>query len=160
RSTWHRDVWAIMYAWYLPKGYEKPRGNSANNGHRHFWGYATVWIDNPAMENAKIVGVSMPGLNYESYEYEREAPVDPKHLDGSSVKLKFHAVPSEFGRGKQGLWPVEDAGEFQDLICWNQLTEAARQTLSTYHFSFTNDMSTFPLKDDVFPRLLNATWPF
>ncbi|GMF40046.1 unnamed protein product [Phytophthora lilii] len=49
RSTWFRDVWAIMYSWYFPKDSPSP-----SMGHRHDWEHIIVWIDNPDVENPKI----------------------------------------------------------------------------------------------------------
>ncbi|KAF1784481.1 Necrosis inducing protein [Phytophthora cactorum] len=157
RSTWHRGIWAIMYAWYLPKGYERVDARSVVGGHRHFWGHATVWIDNPALENAQILGASMSGQG----TYNILAPVEPKFLEGSSLKLKFDAYVLDFAQGRQGLSCVEETGESQDLITWGQLTEKARNTLNTYEFyPYVGEMGIVPLKDEVFNGLLNATWPF
>ncbi|GMF12899.1 unnamed protein product [Phytophthora lilii] len=77
RSDWYDDKWAIMYAWYLPKG----RGTQFQS--RHSWETAVVWIDDPALDNATVLGVS---LNY-GWHSEEHAPVEEKYLDGSSVKL-------------------------------------------------------------------------
>ncbi|KAE8981363.1 hypothetical protein PF010_g22703 [Phytophthora fragariae] len=53
RSDWYKDKWAIMYAWYLPKGqYDRYR-------RRHFWEVAVVWLDNPSPENSTMLGVSL-----------------------------------------------------------------------------------------------------
>ncbi|ETL82107.1 hypothetical protein L917_17669 [Phytophthora nicotianae] len=157
RSTWYRDVWAITYAWYLPKGYERVSGLSMVEGHRHFWGYVTVWINNPAVENAYILGVSMSG----QLGHDTQAPVDKKCVDGSTLKLEFDGHVMDGAKGKQGLRCVEAVGKFQHLITWDQLTEAARDSLNTYNFdSIGRDMGTVPLKDGVFTNLLNSTWPF
>ncbi|RLN53186.1 hypothetical protein BBJ29_001727 [Phytophthora kernoviae] len=53
RSAWHNDVWAIMYAWYFPKGFwsELP-------SRRHDWANVIVWINNPALETPSILGLS------------------------------------------------------------------------------------------------------
>ncbi|KAG6941475.1 hypothetical protein JG688_00018651 [Phytophthora aleatoria] len=121
-----------MYAWYLPKGYERVDARSVVGGHRHFWG-----------------------------TYNILAPVEPKFLEGSSLKLKFDAYVLDFAQGRQGLSYVEETGESQDLITWGQLTEEARNTLNTYEFyPYVGEMGIVPLKDEVFNGLLNATWPF
>ncbi|GMF59579.1 unnamed protein product [Phytophthora fragariaefolia] len=53
RSTWHRDIWAIMYSWYFPK--DSP---STGLGHRHDWEHVIVWINNPDVANPTILAVT------------------------------------------------------------------------------------------------------
>jgi hypothetical protein len=52
RSAWFHDKWAIMYAWYLPKG------RSARFKRRHMWLSAVVWIDDPALANSTIAALN------------------------------------------------------------------------------------------------------
>ncbi|OWZ13269.1 Necrosis inducing protein NPP1 [Phytophthora megakarya] len=54
RSAWYQDKWAIMYAWYFPKNFCQYRAKK-----RHDWASMVLWIDNPAVETPKILGVSL-----------------------------------------------------------------------------------------------------
>uniref|UniRef100_H3G7M7 Necrosis inducing-like protein NPP1 type n=1 Tax=Phytophthora ramorum TaxID=164328 RepID=H3G7M7_PHYRM len=121
RSDWYEDKWAIMYTWYLPKG------RPTKYQRRHFWETAVVWIDDPALANSTILGVS---LNY-GWRSKEETPVAPRFLDGSSVKLNSYRG---YGFPKPRLQFTQIDGEFQDLITWEQLTEEARDALSTADF--------------------------
>ncbi|OWY99136.1 Necrosis inducing protein NPP1 [Phytophthora megakarya] len=173
RSKWYNDKWAIMYAWYLPKGrysaalgvagkYKggqitfKNKQRKAQDGDRHFWEVTVVWVDNPV--NSTVLGVSMNlGRNLET-----EVPVATRHLDGSSVKLDSYN-----GRGfpKPRLQLTEERGEFQDLITWEQLTDEARDALSDAEFGgwLMSKLTTkrdMPLKDGIFEERLEDAWPF
>ncbi|GMF53555.1 unnamed protein product [Phytophthora fragariaefolia] len=150
RSDWYNDKWAIMYAWYLPKGrYDK-------YNRRHFWEVAIVWIDNPALKNSTILGVS---LNSDS-RLKIQVPVDEKYTNGSSVKLDSYrgwAFP------KPKLQFTELEGESQDLITWEQLTTEARDALSNAQFDealIKTWNRKMPLKDDAFYDRLEEAWPF
>ncbi|OWY98021.1 Necrosis inducing protein NPP1 [Phytophthora megakarya] len=54
RSAWYQDKWAMVYAWYFPKNFG---GEDARE--RHNWASIVLWIDNPALETSKILGVSL-----------------------------------------------------------------------------------------------------
>ncbi|KAE9040343.1 hypothetical protein PR003_g5028 [Phytophthora rubi] len=158
RSGWVNDVWAIMYAWYFPKG----RGAVPLPlilrlfGHRHNWEYAIVWIDNPDLENATILGTSMST----SVGHASQTPPESQYVDGSSVKVEYyynHLI------GNTALRLTEDAGEFQDLITWEQLSKLARYSLNHTDWDdtlFNAAGVKMPLKDGVFEELLEKAWPF
>ncbi|KAG4042351.1 hypothetical protein PC123_g22158 [Phytophthora cactorum] len=116
RAGWYKDMWAIMYAWYFPKGFwlDFPT-------RRHDWKSVVVWIDNLDLETPKIVGVSMSKSDTKYYK-----------------ELK--------------TWD----GEYQDLIMWEQLTDAARVAL--------NDSKNFgraevPFSDEHYEDHLDKAWP-
>ncbi|KAG2801478.1 hypothetical protein PC111_g19527 [Phytophthora cactorum] len=95
RSDWYKDKWAIMYAWYFPKGRQYIR--KYKSGHRHFWSYAIVWTDSPNPDNSTILGVSMP----------------------SGIGYMKRALPTF----KMGIRLTKKSGDTQDLTTWEQLTE-------------------------------------
>ncbi|KAG2525270.1 hypothetical protein JM18_002330 [Phytophthora kernoviae] len=74
-------VWAIMYAWYFPK--DAPANLP---GRRHEWENCVVWIDNPALENPKILGISVSGGNARYYS---DAPPDERGLSGDTPKIDY-----------------------------------------------------------------------
>ncbi|EGZ16304.1 hypothetical protein PHYSODRAFT_334498 [Phytophthora sojae] len=121
RSGWHKDVWTIMYAWYFPKDMA-----SFDLGHRHDWEHAVIWIDNPDVAEPKILGVSASS----HAGYEKVTTIPAGSLNGTSVLLNYEST-----------WPVDHelrfttkGGEYQPLIMWTQLTDAARVSLSTTDF--------------------------
>ncbi|KAJ8566207.1 hypothetical protein ON010_g6916 [Phytophthora cinnamomi] len=73
---------------------------------RHFWEVAVGWIDDPALKNSTMLGVS---LNYNM----RLKTQTPKYLDGNSLMLDSFLGLS-FPRPK--LCFSEKKGEFQDML--------------------------------------------
>ncbi|RLN71184.1 hypothetical protein BBJ29_009563, partial [Phytophthora kernoviae] len=68
-----------------------------------------------------------------------------------------------FDNSTSSLRLTEDTGETQDLIQWDQLTDAARESLSSFDFdeSLLNlDKIKMPLKDGVFTDKLKRSYPF
>ncbi|KAG1702247.1 hypothetical protein DVH05_010037 [Phytophthora capsici] len=151
RSDWYNDKWAIMYTWYLPKG------RSGKLQDRHFWETAVIWIDDPTLEDSKLLGVS---LNYEDRRVSKIA-IKGRHLNASKV-LKFESYEAEKSP-KPRLRFTEKAGKTQDLITWDQLPAKARKGLSTtkfYSSPFESVKREMPLKDEVFLKRLKDAWPF
>ncbi|POM79666.1 LOW QUALITY PROTEIN: Hypothetical protein PHPALM_2604 [Phytophthora palmivora] len=143
RSTWHNGVWAIMYAWYFPK--DSP---STGLGHRHDWEHVVVWIDNPDVPEPKILAVTPSAHS----GYSAQVPPDADKVEGNSVKVNY-----------ESSWPINHAlesttkgGDYQDLIMWHQLTDAARQGLQNTNFGSAN----VPMKDGNFIGKLDKAWPF
>ncbi|RLN56669.1 hypothetical protein BBJ29_001054 [Phytophthora kernoviae] len=78
--------------------------------------------------------------------------VVPPNADGTSVKVNY-----------ESHWPINHAlestsksGEFQDLIMWDQMTDAARTALNDADF----DKANVPMKDGSFVGKLDKAWPF
>ncbi|KUF91720.1 hypothetical protein AM588_10004549 [Phytophthora nicotianae] len=143
RSTWYNGVWAIMYSWYFPK--DSP---STGLGHRHDWEHVIVWIDNPEIAEPKILAVTPSAHS----GYSAQVPPDANKVDGTSVKVKYLSK-----------WPINHAlestgegGDYQDLIMWGQMTDAAREALSRTSFGDAN----VPMNDGNFEPKLGKAWPF
>lgn len=143
RSGWHSDVWAIMYAWYFPKDMA-----SFDLGHRHDWEHAVIWIDNPDVAEPKIIGVAASSHS----GYAKTTTVPAGSLNGTSVLLNYESV-----------WPLDHelsltkkGGEYQPLIMWDQLTDAARNSLSSTDFG----SALMPMTDFWFSGKLDKAWPF
>ncbi|EGZ19713.1 hypothetical protein PHYSODRAFT_327908 [Phytophthora sojae] len=142
RARWFKDVWAIMYAWYFPKGFW-------DADRRHNWASAVVWIDNPALETPKALGLS---LSKSDTKYNHLAPVSLPNATTPYLQLDAASF-SDFE-----MKSIEFAlGSSQDLIMWEQLTGAARAAL--------NDPKSFgesfvPMSDTNFPEWLEKAWPF
>ncbi|KAL3659061.1 hypothetical protein V7S43_015945 [Phytophthora oleae] len=161
RAGWYKDMWAIMYAWYFPKGFNWLGSPSR----RHDWKNVVVWIDNPDLEIPKIVGVSLSKSDTKYHKevkmwpsnfvgYRMEGPrFERTYIYGSNTSLRFEYKTSD-------LTPYMDFspwdGEYQDLIMWEQLTDAARVAL--------NDSESFgkaevPFSDEHYEDHLDNAWP-
>ncbi|KAE8984407.1 hypothetical protein PR001_g23186 [Phytophthora rubi] len=143
RSGWHRDAWAIMYAWYFPKDMA-----SFDLGHRHDWEHAVIWIDNPDVAEPRILGVSVSSHS----GYQKTTTIPTGSLNGTSVLLNYEST-----------WPLDHelsfttkGGDYQPLIMWGQLTDAARDSLSSTDFG----SALMPMTDYWFSRKLDKAWPF
>uniref|UniRef100_H3H0Y4 Necrosis inducing-like protein NPP1 type n=1 Tax=Phytophthora ramorum TaxID=164328 RepID=H3H0Y4_PHYRM len=146
RSEWYNDVWAIMYAWYFPKGFW-----DADPHWRHDWSNAVLWIDNPALENPKILGLS---LSTSENKYHTKNTYSP--TINSTAPALCRDLPSVASAALVSSDVCGRPLETQDLIMWGQLTDAARAAL--------NDQDNFgrtevPISDDHFPKHLEEAWP-
>ncbi|ETO76221.1 hypothetical protein F444_08344 [Phytophthora nicotianae P1976] len=134
RAGWYKDVWAIMYAWYFPKGFWMNFPSRC-----HDWKSVVVWIDNPDLEMPKILGVSM---SKGDTDYRKETKTWPSSFAGyrtegrrfhrtyiygsnSSLRFEYHVEMSS-PYLNFAVWD----GEYQDLIMWEQLTDPARAALN------------------------------
>ncbi|OWZ00902.1 Necrosis inducing protein NPP1 [Phytophthora megakarya] len=158
RATEFKGVYAIIYTWYFPRGRELVSSMELRAfGHRHNFEYVIVWLDKLSLNSSKILGVSTfsYGLWYSSH-----VPLEAKYLEGSSVKIEYH---SNFLAASTEVRVTTKEGEYQDLITWNQLPDAARNALANNDWDltiFSYYGSKMPLKDGIFTRKLNKAWPF
>ncbi|KAE8875885.1 hypothetical protein PF005_g23934 [Phytophthora fragariae] len=143
---WYNDVWAIMYAWYFPKGF------FIGVASRRFdWASAVVWIDNPDFATPKILGLST-STSDDDYQTKNPAP-DFAILGGTSTLL-YHSINE--AAGQPTLDYSSRTGDFQPLIMWEQLTDAARLALNTTDFG----RAYVPMNDANFEEKLKKAWPF
>ncbi|OWY98499.1 hypothetical protein PHMEG_00030725 [Phytophthora megakarya] len=165
RAGWYKGVWAMMYAWYFPKGFW-----AGFPSRRHDWASVVVWIDNPAAEQPKIKEVSR-SISDSKYSTAGEVFADNfvgsqivggRHhrtvVGGSNTSLRFEYLlsPVPFWGPPYINLAIED-GENLDLIMWEQLTDAARTAL--------NDGDNFgravvPFNDEHFEDHLENAWPW
>ncbi|KAK1944176.1 hypothetical protein P3T76_004088 [Phytophthora citrophthora] len=121
-AEWHNDIWAII---------------------------AIVWIDSPALENPKVLGLS---LSASSTKYDKLSSAS--FINGTTPILMRYTP----GLSTAKLQTVDvSAGDFQDRIVWEQLTEEARFAL--------NDKENFgradvPMSDENYYEWLDSAWPF
>ncbi|EEY63254.1 NPP1-like protein [Phytophthora infestans T30-4] len=154
RAGWYKDVWAIMYAWYFPKGFFMEFASR-----RRDWKSVVVWINNPGFETPMIAGASM---SKSGAKYAKETKMLQKYFVGSgrgwetaisntSLRFKFN---TNIGHGSLDL--SVEKGEYQDLIMWEQLTGAARAALNDGK-NFRN--AEVPISDEHFEKHLDSAWP-
>ncbi|KAI9987149.1 hypothetical protein PInf_023032 [Phytophthora infestans] len=154
RSTWLKGKWAVMYAWYFPKG-RAPIPAPRSYGHRHGWEYAVVWLGE-ASANATILGTSMSA----AIGWAKESPTPKEYLDGNSLMVAYYFNDDSINTAVKY---TEDAGEFQDLITWDQLSDLARDALVKTDWDetlFNVARVKMPMKDGVFVEKLNGAYPF
>ncbi|OWZ09957.1 hypothetical protein PHMEG_00017263 [Phytophthora megakarya] len=160
RAEKYKNLWAIMYAWYFPKGFSWLGFPSR----RHDWKNVVVWIDNPEVMEPKIVGVSMSksGTKYSiqtklSADYYAGFRImgrrhNPGYIYGSKTSLRFE-YKTYFGTYVDFTFRH---GEYQDLIMWEQLSEAAREGLNNED-NFGE--ATVPFSDDNYKNNLEKAYP-
>ncbi|RLN10948.1 hypothetical protein BBO99_00009526 [Phytophthora kernoviae] len=139
RSAWHNNVWAIMYAWYFP-----------NDEVTHNWENIVVWIDNPALEEPKVLGISTTSGG----GYVRYSPPEKSDFDGDGPQINYDVESSTSYH--HGLDTTSRGGDFQDLIMWDQLTEEARAALQNTNFG----EAAVPFKDGNFTANLAFAKPY
>ncbi|EEY67239.1 NPP1-like protein [Phytophthora infestans T30-4] len=150
RSDWYKNKWAIMYAWYFPKG------RYGLTGHRHYWEYVVVWTDTPTSTNSSIQGVSMSA----GVGHAKATPPMLKYIHGSSIKLDSYF---SFLGSKAALQLTKETGEIQDLITWDQMTVSARYTLNSDALDgnvWLTNIDEVPFKDTIFLKRLANAFPF
>eukprot|EP00644_Phytophthora_capsici_P018980 jgi/Phyca11/132529/e_gw1.178.7.1 len=143
RSAWCGGVWGMMYAWYFPK-----------DETTHRWENVVVWIDDPAVENPTILGVSTSSDG----GYIRYAPLDDNDWarDGDNVQIQYRLddvmATTRVFHHLDTSWR---GGDIQGLVTWEQLTEEARNTLENGDFG----ESKVPLKNSTFTANLDFAIP-
>ncbi|KAG7386752.1 hypothetical protein PHYBOEH_008605 [Phytophthora boehmeriae] len=145
RAAWHNDIWAIMYAWYFPKGFWQ-----SFPVRRHDWANVVVWIDNPALESPKILGLS---YSKGDDRYGNIAPVPGFAINGTHPKFLRNL---QILAGAPYLTYTLVGGKTQDLIMWDQLPDAAQAALNTTDFG----NAEVPFIDEHFTEKLEKAWPF
>ncbi|CAI5718100.1 unnamed protein product [Peronospora destructor] len=142
RIVEHNGFIGIMYAWYLPKAFTiSPLWIDPN------WMHAIVWI-NSLNEDSELLSVTLTSLvGYSTY-----SPPTDDQMDGSHVKLKYrwlHQTPHY-------LTLTDKAGTYQNLIMWDDMTQAAREAFE--HTTFSG--SEAPISPKKFERYIKQAYPF
>lgn len=121
RSGWYNGQYGIMYSWYMAKDEPMPF-----IGHRHDWEGTVIWLSSNE-PNATIVAASTSAHS----GYTIQSPINEVYVkDGVSVRIGYE---SHWPLDHQTDFTTED-GEFQPLIQWEQMTDAARDALETTSF--------------------------
>lgn len=146
RSTWHLDKWAIMYAWYFPK--DVPKGLFHPKGLRHDWVNVVVWLDNPAIAKPNVLATSVmeAGGGYNIHKPLARSDI----IDGVTPKMQYNWDADKW---YHILTMSPEKGEFQDLIQWDQLTDAAREALNNTDFG---GHANVPFSDPYFQQNIEA----
>uniref|UniRef100_H3G6C6 Necrosis inducing-like protein NPP1 type n=1 Tax=Phytophthora ramorum TaxID=164328 RepID=H3G6C6_PHYRM len=124
RAVEYEGVYAFMYSWYMPKDETLP-----GLGHRHDWEACVVWLD--SLDDQNIVALSASAHSGYNVYY----PPSSSYFDGDSAKIEYS---SSYVVIDHSLSATSTAGETQDLIMWDQLTDAARTALEDTDFGSAN----------------------
>ncbi|RLN50526.1 hypothetical protein BBP00_00010036 [Phytophthora kernoviae] len=143
RSVLYKDVWAIVYAWYFP------RDRVVTGGQRHAWEHVIVWVEKSGSGKTKLVSVS---ASSRANRYSSATPPDPDTVDGNSPKLAY----DHRGLLKHYLNATTELGDFQPLVMWDDMTDAARVALDTYDWG----KSTVPLNEENFLNNIEYAYPW
>ncbi|KAG3169988.1 hypothetical protein PI124_g17950 [Phytophthora idaei] len=146
RAGWYNDKWGIMYAWFFPKGFFMGVASR-----RYDWSSAVVWIDNPDFATPAILCLS---TSTSDDEYQKKAPAPDFGILDGVTPLLYRSI-SEVA-GQPMLDYSSETGDVQPLIMWEQLTDAARDTLNTFDFGDAQ----VPFNDANFEEKLKKAWPF
>ncbi|CAI5721512.1 hypothetical protein KXD40_004668 [Peronospora effusa] len=150
RAAWHEGRYVLTYALYTPKvqltdGY----------GKRHGWHCVSVWINNAAVENAKILALSVSS----PHGFKKYYPINDTIVDGTNVKLKYYYrrnINNDLLSSYE-FEPTAEKGGFQELIMWDQLSENARCALNLTDWGKGSKMC---INDYNFRTSLKEAYPF
>ncbi|ETO82319.1 hypothetical protein F444_03521 [Phytophthora nicotianae P1976] len=134
RARWYKDLWpSCFWTGFVSR--------------RHDWKSIVVWIDNPALETPKIIAVSM-STSDTTYNH-------PMASDYIGTNTSFR-VRYQLGLGSPNMTFTHLDGEYQPLIMWEQLTDAARVALNE---SFKFEDAEMPFNDEYFEKRLEKARP-
>uniref|UniRef100_A0AAV1VMA3 Uncharacterized protein n=1 Tax=Peronospora matthiolae TaxID=2874970 RepID=A0AAV1VMA3_9STRA len=150
RATEFDGKYALMYAYYSPKKMvERSRNDRASPeqgyDHRHAWDHCVVWL--PSRNSSTILAVSGV-INSAVF-------IKPSEMDGDRIKLAFEETKG---------WDIylqitsKEGGHTLPLIMWEQMTEAARCSLSETDWGVR--AGVMPLGNRVFQDQLARDNPF
>ncbi|KAG3110879.1 hypothetical protein PI125_g9612 [Phytophthora idaei] len=131
-----------MYAWYFP------RDRKAAFSHRHAWENIIVWLERKGGTKAKISAVSS---SIDDGLYFTIVPPTSDMVDENSVKIQYREKVFSHCVNVTTV-----AGDFQDLVMWNDLPSAARIALNLYDFG----SATVPFNEDTFLDNLKEAYPW
>ncbi|TDH74132.1 hypothetical protein CCR75_007617 [Bremia lactucae] len=143
RSTWYRGIWVIMYSWYFPKDQPAPF-----LGHRHDYEHVIIFLNNPAVQEPKVLGCSTSWHD----GYDKYPEYIPKYFDGTSVKIKYeHTFVLN-----HAVHVTEETGSKQDLVLWENMPDIVRLALNNTKFGAAN----VPMNDHNFINKIEEAWPW
>ncbi|KAK1938803.1 hypothetical protein P3T76_008878 [Phytophthora citrophthora] len=159
RASWYRDRWAIVYAWYFPKNFRSdgPKG-------RHCWASMVLWLENPALENQKLLGASLSQQTLKPRSFlfglMEEQKTEPYEKLNGILPMAFVGM-QRITVAKTGLWSYTYYTSMRDgptyprelhtgraiaAGIWEQWIEDARADLNSADFCD----STSPFTDQNF----------
>ncbi|OWY93543.1 Necrosis inducing protein NPP1, partial [Phytophthora megakarya] len=120
------------------------------------WANLVVWLDNPAIAKPTILATSvsisqLSRVYMLGTEYLIDKPPKTSDIiDGTTPKLRYDE--DERG-GWHTVFQFHEEGTYQDLIQWDQLTDAAREALNKLEYG---DYTNVPFNDAHFEDNLKS----
>ncbi|CAH0492659.1 unnamed protein product [Peronospora farinosa] len=118
-----------------------------NFSHRHAWANVVLWLSSLS-HDAKLLSVTIKSFS----DYLKHSP-EADEMDGNHVKLKYTTSWLHSGHH---LELTHKDGQYQALIMWDDMTDAARKALDTTDFY---DSKT-PFNDVNFENNIDEAYPF
>ncbi|KUF86700.1 hypothetical protein AM588_10001857 [Phytophthora nicotianae] len=113
----------------LPQSMSVETLGLVKTGVRHDWVNLVVWLDNPALVKPAMLATS--ASTYGNLYVISKPPKTSDVINGTTPKLRYDEDGYE---AWHTVFQFHEEGEYQDLIQWNQLTDAAREALTNTDF--------------------------
>ncbi|KAF1789981.1 Necrosis inducing protein [Phytophthora cactorum] len=114
------------------------------------WAIMYAWYFPKDMQNVglikKATSASTYGIRYETSKPPKRSDI----INGTTAKVRYD---EDTWDGWHTIFQFHEEGEYQDLIQWNQLTDAAREALENTDFG---DFANVPFNDAYFETNLKA----
>ncbi|OWZ04354.1 Necrosis inducing protein NPP1 [Phytophthora megakarya] len=185
RTAWYQGKWAMMYAWYFPKNFAGGQARKRHNWANIMLWIDNPAVETPKILGAslsqqtlkppKLLLVIPIRTRYEE-PYQKMTHIHPMAFVGTKAirqnrisRLRWnytyeggsntstrvsHSYTNIFSWTKTTF--VYEDGTYQDLIMWEQLTDAARKALNSANF----DEAKVPFNENNFEAALREAWPF
>ncbi|OJD29426.1 necrosis and ethylene inducing peptide 1 [Diplodia corticola] len=141
RGAWHKDRYAIMYAWYFPK--DQPTDGVSAGAHRYDWENVVLWLDDPALPTPSVLGAAASGHG----DYKKTT--NPQR-NGDSLMVEYF---TNFPTNHELQFKTSE-GVTYALVDWDAMTEPAREALQVTDFG----KAITPFKDGSFVSNLDKAW--
>ncbi|KAG6139076.1 hypothetical protein E4U35_007246 [Claviceps purpurea] len=145
RGAWYKGRYGIMYTWFAPKD-----ETGVGGGHRYEWEGAVIWVNNPNVPDAKMVGGAVSA--HHGWKTTTNIAGDVSFYQGHPL-CKYYVDTAVFGTHRIG-W-TDKVGGLQPAVAWEQLPAPARNALLSTDWGH----ATFMLGYGFLDHLANA-YPF
>lgn len=145
RGAWYKGRYGIMYTWFAPKD-----ETGVGGGHRYEWEGAVIWVNNPNVPDAKMVGGAVSA--HHGWKTTTNIAGDVSFYQGHPL-CKYYVDTAVFGTHRIG-W-TDKVGGLQPAVAWEQLPAPARNALLSTDWGH----ATFMLGYGFVDHLANA-YPF
>jgi hypothetical protein len=115
------SLFAIMYAWYMPKDQQQQPAEESSESTRHGWESAIIWLSSSNTGTAACKGIAVSARGGYSV---RPAEASDVKWEGSRPCIEYRA----FGLHRELGFASGKGGE-QPLVAWEDLSQEAREAL-------------------------------
>ena len=116
----------------MPK--DQGGGSLGITGHRHDWECVVVWVNNPAVANPTVLGIS---TSAHGKFPEKESGALKDVMPGTKhPKIKYYQDTAVVGT--HSVHTTGNEGKYQPIIGWDFMNNAMRSTLNTVEWGEAN----------------------